>query len=197
MHDNELIKKIKEQDCEESLKILTLRHENLYYKICHKYTPALQASGVSSEDLFEDKLLVVYKAIKTFDPSRKAKFSTWLGNYTRYHCLNYIQNNTKYVILENPDDIYNLVNKNSSTNWEENRETHEKEFCFSILARLKDKRILRIFELRYSDETEFKPTWANIARHIKTSTQTVINLHSKGRNILQNKIKSKQINDTV
>ena len=97
MNDNELINKIKEQNCEDSLKTLTLRHENLYYKICHRYAPTLRASGISPEDLFEDKALVIYKAVETFDPSRKAKFSTWLGNYSRYHCLNYIQNNTKYL----------------------------------------------------------------------------------------------------
>ena len=76
---------------------------------------------------------------------------------------------------------------------------YDKEFIFNILNNLKDKRISRVFELRYFDsyKENVKPTWSFIAKKIKTSTQTAINLHERGKKILFKKINSDKYQDMV
>ena len=76
---------------------------------------------------------------------------------------------------------------------------YDREFIFNILNNLKDKRISRVFKLRYFDvhQENSKPTWSFIAKKIKTSTQTAINLHERGRTILCKKIKSDKYQDTI
>ena len=76
---------------------------------------------------------------------------------------------------------------------------HEKDFVFKILGKLKDKRISKVFHLRYFDRNikKKKATWSVIAGKINTSTQTAINLHQRGVNILNKKLTSKDIYDSI
>ena len=81
---------------------------------------------------------------------------------------------------------------------------HNKEYIFNILNNLKDKRIPKVFKLRYFDayKENNKPTWSFIAKKIKTSTQTAINLHNKGKKfirkkILKQKLKSEHFQDMI
>tara|TARA_Y100000593_G_C4297460_1_gene331412 strand:+ start:1162 stop:1476 length:315 start_codon:yes stop_codon:yes gene_type:complete len=76
---------------------------------------------------------------------------------------------------------------------------YDKEYVFNILGSLKDKRIAKVFELRYFEnfEEKQKPTWSFIAKKIKTSTQTAINLHQRGKKILKKKIKATAYQDLV
>ena len=70
------------------------------------------------------------------------------------------------------------------------------EFTENILAQLKDKRIKKIFSLRYSKKDK-KPSWCVIADEIKVSTQTAINLHNRGIQILRKKMDSEKFLDSV
>jgi len=197
MEDVELIDEIKNKNCEESFKTLSKRHSNLFYKICHKYTPILKSTGACADDLLQEKDLAIYKSALSFDPTRKTKFSTWLGNFTRYHCLNFINKNGKYIDMDD-ESIEYLINKNSSEDYSNSDKKKECiDFIFSILSKMKDKRILEVFELRYKDKMNVKPTWANIAKQIGTSTQTVINLHTRGKTFVSKKLKSKAYDEMV
>ena len=152
MEDVELIDEIKNKNCEESFKTLSKRHSNLFYKICHKYTPILKSTGACADDLLQEKDLAIYKSALSFDPTRKTKFSTWLGNFTRYHCLNFINKNGKYIDMDD-ESIEYLINKNSSEDYSNSDKKKECiDFIFSILSKMKDKRILEVFELRYKDK---------------------------------------------
>jgi DNA-directed RNA polymerase sigma subunit (sigma70/sigma32) len=70
------------------------------------------------------------------------------------------------------------------------------EQIFDVLSRLKDKRIYNIYRERYAKDKD-KQTWAKIAKKMNISTQTVINLHTKGRVILKNKMKTQKYLDFV
>ena len=60
------------------------------------------------------------------------------------------------------------------------------EFTGNILSQLRDRRIKTIFSLRYS-HTEKKPSWSKIAKKLDISTQTAINLHNRGLEVLRKK----------
>jgi len=181
--DDFLANEVKEKDCENSLVELIGRHSNLCYKVCQKYMPVMNASGIFVDDVLGDKDYIIYHSAKTFDPTRKTKFSTWLGNQVRYHCLNKINKNKKYVTTEDQELSF-LIDKD-----EQKDNTDElKDYISNLLKRIKDKRIKQIFELRYFSDEE-KMTWTAVAKKVKVSSQTAINLHNRGLSILKKRIK--------
>jgi RNA polymerase sigma factor (sigma-70 family) len=197
-NDNVLINRIKGENCSESFSELSNRHENLYYKICQKYSPALKSVGVFLNDVFDDKNFIIYKALQSFDHNKNTKFSTWLGNHARYHCLNFINSNNKYLHCEGDDLTFFIERRNvlESSTKPTDEEQSLTDQIFDVLSRLKDERIYLIYKERYAKDKE-KQTWTKIAKKLNISTQTVINLHTKGRNILQNKMKTQKYLDFV
>ena len=192
--DKYLAQEVKDKDCEQSLCELISRHTPLCYNIYKKYQPAISASGHCIHEISKEKDYWVYKAAKSYDPTRKVKFSTWLGNQIKYHCLNVINDN-RYVAVEDKDLDF-LVNNKSIIEKDTDYET-EIDFIFNILSQLRDKRIKKVFEERYFGKVSKKKPWSKIAKNVGVSTQTAINLHERGIAILQRKMKSKQSPDKI
>ncbi len=103
LSDVELIKLINEETCNDAFCELVSRHENLYYKVCHGYMNGLKRSGVSSEDILSDKMFVFYNSLSSFDADKNVKFSTWLANQARFHCLNRISNTKNKFFVDNEE----------------------------------------------------------------------------------------------
>ena len=57
---------------------------------------------------------------------------------------------------------------------------------FSILSKMRDKRIESVYKLRYF--SDHKMTWSKIGRELGFSSQTAINLHARGARALKKKI---------
>jgi len=197
--DNTLIRKIKKTGCNESYELLRERHEKLFYKICQNYIPIASSKGIKRNDVLENKDFVIFKAILSYKYNKNCKFSTWLGNCTKYYCLSLINSNNKFISSE--EDVLKLITDNQAKEIfsEEDRNRNDKEYIFNILKGLKDKRIYKVFELRYFENfsEKKKPTWSFIAKKIKTSTQTAINLHQRGKEILKKKLESTHYQDIV
>ena len=197
--DNTLVRKVKKNGCNESYKLLCSRHEKLFYKICQAYIPVAATKGIRKIDILENKDFVMFKAILSYKPNKKCKFSTWLGNCTKYYCLTLINANNRMVSSE--DDLLKMTINNQSKDVyvEQNKHKYDKEYIFNILNSLKDQRISQVFKLRYFEnfKERRKPTWSFIAKKIKTSTQTAINLHQRGKEILKKKMKSTNYQDIV
>tara|TARA_Y100000310_G_scaffold330531_1_gene402363 strand:- start:2941 stop:3414 length:474 start_codon:yes stop_codon:yes gene_type:complete len=144
--------------------------------------------------MLEDINFVFYKSIISYKDCGKSKFSTWLGNHTRYACLNHINSYKNYNYLE--DINLNLVAANSftsatsSVNIAEEKEKikDDVDYVVSILSKMKDKRILKVYKMRYFSKSREKPTWSRIAKKLKVSTQTAVNLHTRGRRFLLRKM---------
>lgn len=181
--DSALAREVKEKDCQNSLVELIGRHSNLCYNICQKYMPVMHASGIFVDDVLGDKDYIIYHSAKTFDPTRKTKFSTWLGNQVRYHCLNKINKNKKYVTTDDQELSFLIDKEEKAESTEELR-----DYISNLLNKIKDKRIKRIFDLRYFSDEE-KMTWTDVANKIDVSSQTAINLHNRGLSILKKKMK--------
>jgi hypothetical protein len=189
-----LIKKIKDLNCNDSFVSLSKGYDNFYYSIVQKYSSALMRAGMNISDIKAEKDFILYKAVKSFDAKQKTKFSTWFCNCVKYHFLNYINSNKKYIVSEdNKIDFFN--NKDIVLSFDKNNETFE--YLNSLLSSLKDERIKKVYELRYFSGEEKLATWNSIAKKLGVSTQTAINLHEKTRIFLKNKVTSKDFVDFV
>lgn len=193
IEDPTLIKNIKENNDENSLKILVDRHTPLCHSLYKKYSPPMAASGIYIQDIIDQKDYIVYKSAMSFDPEKKTKFSTWLYNQVRYQCLNCINENGHYLTLE-ADKLNYLIEKNAPMPKEYK---NINEYIFNIIDSYSDKRIKKIFKMRYSTDSNKKMSWNKIARKLNISTQTAINLHNKAIELVKNKLKSKNSFDKI
>ena len=95
---------------------------------------AMVASGVHPEDVLSDKDYIIYKSAISYNPDYKIKFSTWLGNQVRYHCLNKINRDNVYVTME--DGALNYFVEKNRTEDPAIENGSVKEFIFNILSAL-------------------------------------------------------------
>ena len=195
--DSKLAIKVKNYSDEKSLKILIEKHSNLCYNILQKFSSSLKSSGIYVEDIFQEKDFLVYKACTTYNPTKKCKISTWLGNYTRYYCLTLLSSKNKMCSVD--EDIINFnLDKLAETKHEERLGVENtREFVAFLLEGLKDKRAKDIYMLRYFSSSGEKMTWKKIAKRMGISSQTAINIHNRAKKILKNKIKSNKSFDFV
>jgi len=193
LEDNILVKNIQEKNDEDALKTLIDRHSALCSSLYKKYSPPMMASGIHVQDIIDQKDYIVYKSAMSFDPCKRSKFSTWLYNQIRYQCLNCMNENSHYLTLES-DKLNYLIEKNTP----ENKEYKNiNEYIFNIIDSCSDKRVKRIFKMRYLDNPNKKTAWNKIAKKLKISTQTAINIHNKTLKLLKSKIESKNCFDKI
>jgi len=189
MTDSQLIKNIKKNNCEKSLLELASRHQGICNKMIQKYCKVCGDIGVSISDLNTDKMLVVYRSALNFKFNKKIKFSTWLGNQMRYHCLNTLNKSNKDISMEN-ENIKYLTENNQAKQIDYTSLNREKvDLIFNILDQMADSRVKKIFNLRYFSDRKIQP-WNKIGKKMHISTQTVINIHNKALSFLNKKISS-------
>jgi RNA polymerase sigma factor (sigma-70 family) len=189
MTDSQLVQKIKKNNCEQSLLELYSRHQGICNKMLQKYCKVCYDIGVSLEDLNSEKIYVVYKSALSFKANKKIKFSTWLGNQMRYHCLNTFNKQSKDVSMEN-ENIKYITENNQSKQIDNVLINKEKvDLIFNILDQMADSRVKEIFNLRYFSDRKIQP-WNKIGKKMHISTQTVINIHNKALSFLNKKISS-------
>jgi RNA polymerase sigma factor (sigma-70 family) len=193
LNDDILVKNVQEYNDEESLKTLINRHSALCNSLYKKYSQSMIASGVHLQDVVDQKDYMVYKSAMTFDPCKKSKFSTWLYNQIRYQCLNCMNENSHYLTLET-DKLNYLIEKNAP-NHKEYKNIND--YILNIIEICSDKRAKKIFKMRYSNYSGEKKSWSKIAKKLKISTQTAINIHNKTLKLLKFKIKSKNCFDKI
>jgi len=151
----------------------------------HRYT-----NWYITADLLMDKEFVIYNSALKFDPGKKTKFSTFLGNETKWHYLNRCnqQKRTQNQISVT-DEILAL------TAMEPSHEAHicEKDtinYIFKALNSHPDKRISKIFKLRYKiGKLNKVMPWHLIGKELNLSAQGCINIHKVGIRYLQDKLK--------
>ena len=190
--DNYLVERIRIINCENSLDELIKRHSGLCFKIIKRYASTFYANNIDIIEASADKNLIIWNAAKSFKTNKNVKFSTWLANQIKYSCLNALNKKSKDRLIATEDQILDLLKEKSS------EETHDNlfEFTNNILNQLKDKRIKLIFSMRYSICSK-KPSWCTVAKQVKVSTQTAINLHNRGIEILRKKMSSEKFLDSI
>ena len=195
--DLELVKEIKDSADSDCFKEVCRRYENIFYKICQKYVNALSMSGVNPQDIFDEKTFIIYHCVSSFEPSKNTKLGTWIGNYARYLCLNSI-NARKFIIPTTDAALKQYIEETqASQNYLQSAKNPKEDFNYilNLLSQLKDPRITEIFKYRYLGQKRM--IWANIATKMNISTQTAINLHNKGIELVRRKLKSENISDVL
>ena len=99
--------------------------------------------------------------------------------------MNYIKKESKYA--DTDESTQNFFFGSKSQEIHERKAVTEKiNHIFTQLEKLRDKRIIKIFKLRYLSSD--KLTWKSIADQFNLTPQTVITLHGKGRRFLKKKL---------
>lgn len=188
--DKELVLKIKENNCDDAVKELVGRHTPLIVKIYQKYSGYLRHDN---KDINDNKYYILYNAAISYKPEKNMKFSSWLGTYTRYYCLNILNEKNGFILLDSKELDY----QNDKTPENSNTENQvSQEYIDYILNTLTDKRIKQVFKLRFFGPEE-KMTWRKIAKLTGFSSQSCINLFNRGKKILKNKIMSENTLDVL
>ena len=180
--DIDLINNLKNNvDPEESLTLLVERHSGIYLDMVNSYASP-NSPYINYNDLIKDKDYKIYDAAIKFDETKGAKFSTYLGNETKWMCLNIYNRNKRRPAF------FNEFLENMS------EEEHQQFYCDTISQSIKedllaqilskvkslpDKRISKIFEMRYivGRKNKLMP-WKDIGKKMKLSIQGCINIHN-------------------
>ena len=190
--DQYLVKRIKLANCEKSLSQLIKRHSGLCFKIISRFSKSFYANNLDINEVYNDKNLIIWNSANSFSEDKDVKFSTWLANQIKYSCLNCLNKKSKDRLIATEDKSLDALKEQG----EKENQNDLFEFTENILSQLKDTRIKKIFSMRYSN-SEKKPSWCIIANKMSVSTQTAINLHNRGIEILRKKIKSEKLLDNV
>jgi len=176
--DISLIEKVKNQSDNNSLNVLIERHSGIYLDMVNSVIPN-NCDFLDKNDIIDDKEISIYKAIMNYDENKKTKFSTYLGNETRWKCLNIFNRGTKYKYIDIEDfkEHVDFVEENTIKNIS-SKEILDK--IFNLANTHKDQRVSEIFFLRYKiGEGNKTMPWKNISKKINVSIQGCINIHDR------------------
>jgi DNA-directed RNA polymerase specialized sigma24 family protein len=186
MKDVDLIEKIQKEDCNESLKVLYERYVGLCVKVVKSYEDILKNSCEDYDLLTNNKQYLVYQAAKTYKQDRDVLFSTWLYTKVRFLILAYVSRQKKkyYAFGDEALDILESKNLNEERIKQENK--GKKEGIIEVLLFLKDKRIYKIFNYKYSN---YGYNHKDIALKMNMSVSNVGRLHRVGIKHLRKRLK--------
>lgn len=184
MTDSDLILNLKEdQKSSECLMELVDRHSGIYMTMVNNYTPKNNRSGPSyKSELISDKNYYIYQAALKYNEDKKTKFSTYLGNETRWMCLNLYNReknkSMKEVSAEEADAVIKLIDPQNVSQDYIKGEIAQKVNI--MIENDPDSRISKVFKMRYSDPRGNKLTpWKTISEELNLSIQGCINIHNR------------------
>ena len=177
LQDNELVKDIKnDKKAEDSLQELIGRHTGIYLDIVNKYTK--NGNSTNKLDLIDEKDYNIYQAALKYKDDKGTKFPTFLGNETKWICLNKHNKKKKepQLSIEDIKESDILENKHSKVSSEE-LEIFSEAIKFS--KNHQDERVEKIFEMRYitGEKNKVMP-WKKISEELNMSIQGCINIHN-------------------
>tara|TARA_Y100000310_G_scaffold34923_1_gene33070 strand:- start:1 stop:603 length:603 start_codon:yes stop_codon:yes gene_type:complete len=177
LEDFQLVENIKKnKKTEDSLRELIGRHTGIYLDIVNKYT---QNGNLTNKlDLIDEKDYNIYQAALKYKSDRGTKFPTFLGNETKWICLNKYNKKKKepQISIDDIKEIDILNTRNEKIN-KEDLEVFSEAIKFSKIH--KDKRVEKIFEMRYitGEKNKVMP-WKKISKELDMSIQGCINIHN-------------------
>lgn len=173
--DQELINEVKNDGNENSLVEIINRHSGIYHVMIDKFLSG-DINAQDKQTAMEDKEFTIYSSVIKYDPSKGAKFPTYLANQAKWKCLNILtkKGRSKECALEEM-----FSEPNTSGGFEES----EREEIFSLFKKFVDKqsdeRMKKIFDIRYNGRHNKLTPWRSVAESLGMSIQGVINVHNK------------------
>ena len=188
--DKELTDNLKlDIDTESSLQELINRHSGIFLDIVTNYVPKNSTTGCR-QDLINDLEYHIYNAGLKYDHTKNTKFSTFLGNEAKWACLNQYNKNKKYLITDTDEGRF-IYENNLSTPQEPFVDEKMLLKIFNIIEHHPDKRVQKIFQLRYIDPQYNKLTpWKTVSNELKMSIQGCINIHNSAIKVIRKELKN-------
>ncbi len=181
--DKDLVKNIKRgQKVDESLCELVDRNSGIFIKMVNKYSNKHQRL-----DLIGDKEYYIYQAALKYDEAKNVKFSTHLGVESKWLCINNYNLNKK----RNEIDLSAVDNFIESENLKDSIQSKDCiEKILEFTESHPDKRVSKIFQLRYNDghNNKLKP-WSEICDEVGLSVQGSILVHDEAISSIKRKLK--------
>jgi len=167
------------------------RHSGIYINMIHNYVPS-NTIFTNKDELIADKEYNIYQAALKYDPSKGAKFSTYLGNETKWMCLNIYNKNKKHPEIATEELFLDLNQDFSQHEHEKNIDKELFKKIMELLVEYPDSRISEIFNMRYVEGSKNKVMpWKQVSQRIDMSIQGCINIHDS--TVEKLKIKLKEI----
>lgn len=189
--DKNLVKNIKKSKCNQSLIELHSRHEKLCLSILYKLSKRFNCYFLV-EEIKPEIHHIIYNSAHKYDSSRKTKFSTFLGNETKWAFFTKMNS----VIKNNNNRRLNDLLKHNLDNDTENTNESMYDVSVMLLKNIEDHRIRKIFKLRYEvgkENSNKVMPWHEVGAIMNLSSQGCINLHSNGIKFIQEKLKEEGI----
>ena len=177
LEDLQLVDNIKKDTkTEDCLQELIGRHTGIYLDIVNKYT--LNGNTTNRLDLIDEKDYNIYQAALKYEGDRGTKFPTFLGNETKWICLNKFNKRKRDPQLS-IDDVKesDILHPKKEKIKKEDLEVFSEAIKLSKVH--KDKRVEKIFEMRYitGEKNKVMP-WKKISEELNMSIQGCINIHN-------------------
>lgn len=190
--DNDLIDAVQANPSTSNneLQELIERHSGIYMDIVNNYIPT-NCNFLNKSDILEEKNYRIYLAALKYDEDKGAKFSTYLGNETKWMCLNLFNKNKKHQYISIEEE--RCLDKTEQSLDEFDQDFFDK--IISLAEQHPDARVFRIFKNRYIDGNLNKVmSWQKIAKNLDMSIQGCINIHNSALEYFKNKL-NKEINN--
>ena len=187
LKDETLIKKVINNQCNDSLKELVDRHGGMIFNIGKKYC---NSCNLDINELNDNKYWIIFNAAKSYNSEKGSKFSTWLGNQIRFFCLNFKNKNSKLVPIEDQhlEFFINDLQKHNKNNQKELVHT-----IIDLFNDISDPNTKNAIYYRYFYDKERILNYSEIAEILKVTPQTVLNWHNKFINFAKKKLTNKSI----
>lgn len=189
MIDKQTIIKAKNKDSE-AINVIIKDNTKLIYSIINNYQLDVSDYNLSKEDMFQEGLLGLMKAIKAYDINREVKFSTFaypfisrsINKEYKKQYERYSREGYSYSKFEEVDHFYNYRSTYIQDNPIEYLENKSRvEILFDLMEGLdeSDKTIVKLRLLSYSYE--------EIAKQLNITTKKVDYRLRKIKKIVQDK----------
>ena len=189
LSDNQLVKNIQNSvEPENSLKELVDRHSGIYLDMVHGYTSSENQSA--KDEMIQEKEYEIYVSALNYNPSKGAKFSTYLGNQTKWKCLNKYNKKKREGLTPLEEQALDFFNNKISSRPADDFNTRYEVFTQIIKCADKhpDHRVGTIFNLRYIEgKNNNVMPWKTISQKLGMSIQGCINIHNSAIKQIQQK----------
>lgn len=191
----QLLELVRTSGDSDALQKLVDKHQGIVAEVMRSYVRRAQITGTLLDDLLADIPMVVYDAVKRYDPEvKKTKFSTWLWDASRFYTFNFLRKEGRVWQAKSPESESLLLNENVDEDLADEQELHSEqmEFILKELEECTDERIKKLFRLRYLNVSGVKMTFAELAKRLDLSCQGACFLHDKFIQSCKKKLKQEK-----
>jgi DNA-directed RNA polymerase specialized sigma subunit len=187
--DAELVKAVQSINDSDALNEIFQRHTGIYNHMVGKYSAI---KGFDSDELFDDRPFNIYSFVMDYDPSRKMKLSTYIGQMARFKCLKSLEKNraNKRVFTEEIQLNENLEEMSLTRN----RPDPKAEEAFtSAINEIDSNTVMRLLEEKISDPlvasviravhfppSGVTPTWDEVGTRVGISKEWARQTYLRG-----------------